>query len=234
MIDRLARAIPPDVAITLLADRGFADQVLYETLELLGWNYVIRFRGNILVEHNGKTKPAAKWLPASGRATKLAGARVTGERTQVGAVVVVHQTRMKEPWCLATNLDTRTAAAIVKLYGRRFTIEETFRDQKDLRFGMGLRATHIRSAARRDRLLLLLALAQALLTLLGAASERAGLDAYLKANTVKRRTHSLFRQGAHWYRSMPRMRDDWFESLMKCFAEVLDEHSEMTRILGVI
>lgn len=234
LIERLSLAIPPSVKITLLADRGFGDQVLYQTLELLGWDYVIRFRGGILVEHEGETKPANQWLPPSGRATKLAGARVTGDGTPVGAVVVVHNKRMKEPWCLATNLDMRTAASVVKLYGRRFTIEETFRDQKDLRFGMGLRATHIRSAARRDRLLLLLALAHALLTLLGAASERAGLDAYLKANTVKRRTHSLFRQGAHWYRSMPRMRDDWFESLMECFAEVLDEHSEMTRILAVI
>ena len=30
---------------------------------------------------------------------------------------------------------------IVSLYGRRFTIEETFRDTKDLRFGLGLSAT---------------------------------------------------------------------------------------------
>ena len=46
-------------------------------------------------------------------------------------------------------------------------------------------------------MLMLLAIAQALLTLLGAASERTGMDAYLKANTVKRRTHSLFRQGSY-------------------------------------
>lgn len=234
LIDRLAQAIPSGVAITLLADRGFGDQRLYQTLSLLGWDYVIRFRGGILVEHAGKTKPASEWLPASGRATKLVGAKVTNDRTEVGAIVVVHDKRMAEPWHLATSLSSASASAIVKLYGRRFTIEETFRDQKDLRFGMGLSQTHIRSTARRDRLLMLLAIAQALLTLLGAACERAGLDAYLKANTVKRRTHSLFRQGSYWYGCIPTMRDDWFDRLMPAFAEVLDEHSQIDELLGVI
>jgi hypothetical protein len=234
LIERLARAIRPDVTITLLADRGFGNQVLYQVLELLGWHYVIRFRGDITVAYEGESKPAREWLPASGRATKLGNARVTQEQTLVGAVVVVQAARMKEPWCLATNLGEQRAAAIVKLYGRRFTIEETFRDQKDLRFGMGLRETHIRNEARRDRLLMLLALAQALLTLLGAASERSGLDAYLKVNTVKRRTHSLFRQGVYWFGCLPTMRDDWFERLLNAFADVLDEQAELRGMLGVI
>jgi hypothetical protein len=43
-----------------------------------------------------------------------------------------------------------------------------------------------------------LALATALLTLLGAAGEGLGFDRGLRANTVKRRTHSLFRQGREY------------------------------------
>ena len=39
------------------------------------------------------------------------------------------------------------------------------------------------------------------LSLLGAAGERIGYDRWLKANTVKRRTHSLFRQGLMLRRS---------------------------------
>ena len=234
LIERLSRAIPPNVSITLLADRGFGDQVLYQTLDLLGWQYVIRFRGIIAVEHKGISKPAAEWLPPTGRATKLAAARVTRKKTEIGAVVVVKAAGMKDIWCLATNLTKESAAAVVKLYGRRFTIEETFRDQKDLRFGMGLHQTRIKSEARRDRLLMLLAIAQALLTLLGAASERSGLDKYLKVNTVKHRTHSLFRQGSYWYSCIPDMRQDWFDRLMSAFTEVLDERVEMSEILGVI
>jgi hypothetical protein len=234
MVERIARAIPEDVAITLLADRGFGDQKLYELLTMLGWDYVIRFRGCIHVEHDGESKPAAEWLPPSGRATKLTRASVTKDRSEVGAVVVVKDKRMAEAWCLASSFAEKTASAIVKLYGRRFTIEETFRDQKDLRFGMGLSATHIRRADRRDRLLMLLAIAHALLTLLGAASERAGLDRLFKANTVKRRTHSLFRQGSYWYSALPNMREEWFRPLMEAYAAILSEHAAMDEILFVI
>jgi hypothetical protein len=45
---------------------------------------------------------------------------------------------------------------------------------------MGLSATHIVNADLRDRLMLLPAVAQVLLTLLGAASEASGLDCYRK------------------------------------------------------
>ncbi|MBX3209772.1 MAG: IS4 family transposase [Labilithrix sp.] len=181
LVNAAQEAIPVDVRVTLLADRGSGSQVLYEQLDMLGWNYVIRFRGAILVEHEGVSKPAKDWLSPSGRATRLTGARVTKARTEVGAVIAVRAKAMKEAWFLATNLTERAAAEVVKLYARRFTIEDTFRDEKDLRFGMGLRATHIRNADRRDRLLL--AIAHAFLTLIGAASERSGMDAWLKVNT---------------------------------------------------
>lgn len=234
MIDHLARAIPPEIEITLLADRGFGSSAFYQTLSLLGWDYVIRFKGTVIVHSNDESKPAKEWLPASGRAKKLLNAKVTRKEHQVGAVVVVQRKGMKEPWYLATSFSAKSATALIKLYGRRFTIEETFRDQKDLHFGMGLSSTHIRDPRRRDRLLMLLAIAQAILTLLGAASERAGLDAYLKANTVKKRTHSLFRQGSYWYRCLPTMRDDWFERLIHAFDEVLVEHAHLSQICGQI
>jgi len=89
------------------------------------------------------------------------------------------------------------ASEIVAAYSKRFTIEESFHT-KDPRFGMGLSATHVGRTDRRDRLMLIGALAQALLTLLGAACEEVGLDRKLKANTVKRRTTSLFNQGWFW------------------------------------
>ena len=68
-------------------------------------------------------------------------------------------------------------------------------NQKNLRFGLGLSATHIGKTDRRDRLLLLAAIAQALLTLLGAAGEACGLDRLMKTNTSKKRTMSLLNQG---------------------------------------
>ena len=150
LIERLHECVAPSVTISLLADRGFGDQKLYRLLQLLGWDFTIRFRGAILVENaDGVRKPAGKWLPANGRATMIRGARVTHTRTEVPAVVVVKAPKMKEAWHLATTLSAAKASDVVKLYARRFTIEETFRDQKNLRFGLGLSATHIGKPERR-------------------------------------------------------------------------------------
>ncbi len=94
---------------------------------------------------------------------------------------------MKDSWLLATSL-SHVPQRIIALYGRRFTCEENFRDEKDPRFGLGSRLARVRDAARRDRLCFILAAAIAILTLLGAAGEKLGLDRLLRANTVKRRT----------------------------------------------
>jgi hypothetical protein len=234
LIERLHALLRPEIRVTLLADRGFGDQVLYEVLALLGWDYVIRFREQILVEdERGTSKPASEWV-GNGRAKMLKNARVTKDRATVPAVVVVHATGMKQAWCLATSRTDLKAQGVVKLYGKRFTIEETFRDEKDPRFGFGLSGTHIKDAARRDRLLFLAAIAHALLTLLGAASEETGLDRTLKVNTSKKRTHSLFRQGLYWYQAMPNMRDDWFERLMTAFDRIVANHRVFREIFAVI
>ena len=120
------------------------------------------------------------------------------------------------------------------LYGKRFTCEETFRDEKDIRFGMGLSATSIGDCDRRDRLLLLSALAIALVTLLGAAGERCGLDRTLKVNTAKKRTHSLFRQGQHYYEALPRMREDRKQMLLTAYDGLLVEQAETRELLAVL
>ncbi|TAL41162.1 MAG: IS4 family transposase [Salinibacterium sp.] len=232
LLEKLHEWIPEQVGVTLLADRGFGKQELYKLLDSVNWDYVIRFRDNIMVAHEGAAKPGAEWVAPNGYAKMLVGAQVTNKKTDVPAVVTVRAKKMKESWCLATSLRAMKASDVVKLYGRRFTIEETFRDTKDLHFGLGLSATHIRDAGRRDRLLLLVAVAHTLLTLLGAASEASGLDMYLKANTVKRRTHSLYRQGLYWYGCLPNMRDEWFERLITAFDQIVREHRFLSQFFA--
>ena len=235
MVEQLHEWIDPQVRITLLADRGFGDQNLYDYLLFLGWDFVIRFRGNIMVTAaDGERRTARQWVSANGRSVLLRKAKVTADEYEIPAVVVTWDKRMKEPWCLATTLKELGASKIVKRYGRRFTIEETFRDQKDGHFGMGLKATHIGKPERRDRLLLLAAMTQALLTMLGAAAERAGLDKYQKSNTVKRRQYSLFRQGLYWYGAIPAMREEWLVPLMTAFDAIVREHTFFRDVYGVI
>src|ERR1700686_1269419 len=86
---RLAEALPADIKVCIVADRGFGDQKLYRVLtEELKLDYVIRFRGNITVTAaNGEERSAAAWVGPGGRACILRGALVTAERYQVGTVL---------------------------------------------------------------------------------------------------------------------------------------------------
>jgi hypothetical protein len=235
LLMRLREVMPEKVRVTIVADRGFADQKLYKLLDELDFDFVIRFRGSIIVgDGKGTSKPANEWVSPTGRPRRLLAAEVTNDRHVVPQVVCVRAPRMKEAWCLAASLGEFTASDVVKLYGKRFTIEESFRDAKDIHFGMGLSSTRISTPERRDRLLLLSALATVLLTLLGAAAESLGMDRWLKVNTSKKRQHSLFRQGSYWYAALPNMRAEWFEPLLKRFNQLLDEQPVFREIFGVI
>ena len=232
---RLSAVLPAGTQVTILADRGFGDHKLFGFLGDLGFGYVIRFRGNIHVTAaHGETRPAADWVGAGGRARKLREARVTTARCPVGAVVCVQARAMKQPWCLATSDARATPKAIINYYAKRWTVEPSFRDTKDLRFGMALDAVRIADPQRRDRLLLLNAFAVVLLTLLGAAGESLGMDRHLKVNTDKRRTHSLFRQGCMLYDLIPTMPDSRLLPLIERFAEMMQQKSAFSKTFSII
>jgi Transposase DDE domain len=233
---RLAELLPAETKVCIVADRGFGDQKLYRMLtEELCFDYVIRFRGNIAVTAaTGETRTAAAWVQAGGRARVLRGAEVTADRYRVGTVICVQDPDMKQAWCLAASSTDATAKQLTGLYGRRWGIECTLRDSKDLRFGMGLGTIRVKSPERRDRLWLINAFAVVLLTLLGAAGEALGYDRMLKTNTVKRRVHSLFRQGCMLYDLIPTMREEWLGPLMQRFSQMLHEQPLFTDVFGPV
>ncbi len=232
---RLSELAPPGCHVTILADRGFGDQKLFAFLGELGFDYVIRFRGNIGVTNAaGQSKPATEWVGKAGRACKLRDARITAKGQQVGAVVCVQAKGMKEPWCLATSQREATAATLINHYAKRWTIEPQFRDTKDLQFGMGLSSTRIGEPMRRDRLLLVSAFATALLTLLGAVGESLGMDRLLKSNTSKTRTHSLFRQGCMLYDLIPNMPEHRLLPLMQKFNDAVSNAAVLTSVFALV
>jgi hypothetical protein len=232
----LAEALPADVKVLIVADRGFGDHKLYRVLtDELKFDYLIRFRGNIKVTAaDGETRAAVDWVGKGGRMRILRGAAVTAEDYPVGAVVCVQAKDMKQPWCLATSLRDEKAKVLLKKYAKRWTIECSFRDAKDPHFGMGMGQVRVNSPERRDRLWLLNALAVALLTLLGAAGEALGFDKHLKASTTKRRVHSLFRQGCLHYQLMPTMPEDRLRPLMEKFAQLMLEQPVFANIYGLV
>jgi hypothetical protein len=141
---------------------------------------------------------------------------------------------MKEPWRLAASDGTLAAPAIIKLYSKRWTIEPSFRDSKDLRFGMGMSALRINDPQRRDRLLLLNAFAILLLTIWGAAGESLGMDRQLRTSTVKRRVHSLFRQGCLLYDLIPNMPEARLRPLIERYGEFLRQNAAFSEAFGFV
>ena len=235
LLIRLRKLVPLPVRITIVADRGFGDQKLYALLQQLSMDYIIRFRQDILVtDTKGVRRRAADWVPIHSRPRRLSGAGVTAEEYPVGAVVLVHDADMKDSWCLATSRTDLTTRQIIHFYSKRFTCEETFRDAKNAHLGLGLSQTHIHDADRRDRLLMLCALAMALLTLLGAAGESVGEDRLLKVNTVKTRTHSLFRQGCFYFQALENWAPERSARLLRRFSQLLSEHAWCKEVFGLV
>ena len=139
---------------------------------------------------------------------------------------------MKEAWHLAASDGALSAPQIITLYSKRWTIEPSLRDSKDLRFGMGMSMLRI-DDRRRDRLLLLNAFAILLLTILGAAGESLGMDRQLRTSTAKRRVHSLFRQGCLLYDLIPNMPDRRLRPLIERYQELLSQNRTFSAAFGI-
>jgi hypothetical protein len=223
LLSRLKTALPVGVEVILLADRGFADQKFFRFLdEELKFKYIIRIKSSTTVIHKAIKNKASKWLRDDGKAVHLKDALLTLEEYPIKQFVAVQDKNMKAAWFLVSNTEFK-ASETIKNYSKRWKIEPYFRDLKDSRYGWGLESTHIKSCIRRDKLMLILALSYTLLTLLGEAGEKLGFDKKLKVNTVKTRTHSLFRQGQFYYKFFFRFTQEEQDLLMKKFHETLTQ-----------
>ncbi len=76
-----------------------------------------------------------------------------------------------EPWWLAAS-EEWSAKQVLKLYDRRMTVEEQFRDTKGMRFGVKLYWTQFRNPEALARFVMLLAVALLIWTLVGIDAAR--------------------------------------------------------------
>ena len=227
ILSRLKEILPAHVDVTVLADRGFADQEFFKFItDVLDFSYIIRIRGTIYITGKDKvTQHAKDWLRPDGHIRTLEKAAVTKNQCPVEKFVCTKQKDMKDAWYLVSDRKDLSGSAIVKYYSKRWRIEPYFRDIKDQRFGMGLASTHISTPERRDRLFFISTIAIAILTLLGAAGESIGFDRKLKVNTVKTRTHSLLRQGIFYYKFLQKFTEDERTKILDAFNKLLEGQS---------
>ena len=106
LLTKLKQTLPEGIFVTVVADRGFGYMELFERLEQeLGFAYLIRFKGNVLVGYPGVEQvPARDWLTPTGRTRTLKAVELTGQRQPVERVYCCHKSGMKDA-CLAIKSD---------------------------------------------------------------------------------------------------------------------------------
>lgn len=152
----LAALLPACTRVVVLADTGCARAELFRTLHQLGLSYVMGVALNVWFSserHGGRLDD----LPIGPRTHKdlgLGNYRKTKPLYQ--PVVFWWKPHQNEPWFLGTDLAWGWRK-VCQAYGLRMMIEELLRDQKNLRYGWGLRQIDLSDPGRLERLLLVLA-----------------------------------------------------------------------------
>ena len=170
----LRSMVPPTLRVILLADRGFGRCLLAAFCRKHQFSYLIRIGPKVHVKVKGFAGKLLDYPVKKGiaRVLKDVAYRADGAVTQN---IVVHWRKGLPPkrdecWFLMTDL-AGSAGALCRLYARRMTIEQFFRDLKSKRNGWSLRDTMITRPERLDRLLLILAIAYLLLCGLGLIAQ---------------------------------------------------------------
>ena len=171
----LRTMIPDHVEVVLLADRGFGRTELARTCQHLAFHYVIRTKPDVWIDSPSFRGKLLDYPVRKGMQCFLKKVRYRKKDAVTHHLVIHWQVglpkKRDEPWFLMTDLE-RKVESLTALYGKRMTVEELFRDDKNKRNGFSLRHTKITKAERLDRLLLILALAYWLLVGIGIVARR--------------------------------------------------------------
>src|ERR1700757_151380 len=173
----LGLLLPPGCRPIVVTDAGFRVPWL-RAVKRVGWDYVGRVRGMVKVQRVDPTSSSWELCSAVHR--------------------LARRDKAREPWLLASSLSCAEATTrrVVNLYARRMRIEESFRDLKSGDLGVGFEHSRTDKRGRLAHLLLLFALSQLAVWLLGWCEEARGQGGRLEARTTsERKHHSLWRLG---------------------------------------
>ena len=200
---RVAQLLPPGCAPIVMTDAGFHAS-WFKLVAARGWSFDGRLRGRDLVRQGSGAWTPIKALHGQAREeardlghhlyvrsnpikVRLVLTRQPPRgrhrlniygRPRVGRASAKAARSAREPWLIAASptLDHFTASGIISLYQQRMRIEQSFRDTKNLRVGLGLQATRTRSSERLQMLLLIAHLASFVQRLIGEDAKARQLD----------------------------------------------------------
>jgi len=130
LLRQLAPAVPPDVRVLVLSDRGLWSPQLWRQILALGWHPVMRIRPDATLAPQGRPRRPAKTLvPGPDHAWVGAGTafKHAGVRRQ-STLVVLWAAGQTEPWLVLTDLAPEQIGPA--WYGLRVWIEQGFRALK--------------------------------------------------------------------------------------------------------
>lgn len=211
---RLAKLLPTGCAPIIMTDAGFRS-TWFDLVTKRCWQWVGRIRGKDMVNMDGLSwrRCTEVYAQATSRVQEFPNAlyvrshptdcrlvlakrdaKGRSRRTRLGgrsrARASLKAARSgREPWLLACSpsLAHLSPEAIVALYTQRMRIEQSFRDIKNERGGMGLSASRSRSGKRLDTLLLIGHLAGWLMRLIGESAQQCQMQ--LQFQSVSRLDH---------------------------------------------
>mgnify|MGYP000856879711 CR=1 FL=1 len=211
---RLAKLLPVGCRPIIMTDAGF-HSTWFDLVTQRHWQWVGRIRGKDMVSiAGGPWRRCTEVYPEATACVRgFADAHyVRSHPTACRLVLVkreakgrIRRTRMgknsrsrasikaargaREPWLLASSpgLGHLSSEAIVSLYAQRMRIEQSFRDLKNERGGLGLSAARSRSAQRLEILLLIGHLAGWLMRLIGECAQQCQMQ--LQFQSVSRLNH---------------------------------------------
>jgi len=214
-LTQLATMLPPACVPILITDAGFRG-VWFRLVNRMGWYWIGRIRNRDMVSlANNDTWVGCKTLYALATGTvKSLGQysyvrnhpvpcrlvlikRINRDRhkkSKLGKLVhsicsLKYARAQREPWLLAVSpkLDHLSAQAAVAVYAQRMQIEESFRDLKSDRFGLGFSANRSTQKDRLGVLLLVACLASFVLRLIGEVGKTRQMEFQFQSNTRRSR-----------------------------------------------
>lgn len=221
-LNRLKKLLPADCTPVIVTDGGFRGPWFRQVLKL-NWDYVGRvvhdrscysdgmgyikcnklhtlatitpkYLGEMVLNKvNGlKTSFYIMKQKAKGRKHLLENGKSSQERGSR-----IYARNNSKPWLLVSSLNGAfVAKKVVKIYKKRMTIEESFRDMKSPQYGFGLRENKTIKEERLSVWLLLSSLASFIAWIVGCAAERLKLHYQFQANSIRnRRVLSFFYLG---------------------------------------
>lgn len=211
-LENLSKCIPDGQKVVIIMDAAFGEDWFRE-IEAFNWYWVVRIRTGkkvkldeldnwtcvkeIFPTINTKAKnyPNARIMVKHDRQCRIITKRNSIKNTKekyrkqprnYNSGNGDYKRSAKEPWIIATNLPKEyNATKVIDYYSKRMQIEESFRDIKSHQFGLSGRYAHTTCIHRWGVKMLLAAIVQIILWVIGVIGHSQNFQRVFQANTVK-------------------------------------------------